>query len=346
MRHNKQRSSVQSFVRSVVIVVGLAVPLYMLLEYTPIDVFVNSVKEQQSLKVASNISEVSERDADREELLSRIRLEAEQLYEAPINAKIDPVWKAIPGYNGIEVDIEKTVAVNQDKPKGADLTYIFREVEPQIKLEDLGAQPIYKGNPKKKMVGFMINVAWGDEFLPGMLATLKEQEVAATFFFDGSWLRKNVETARKICEAGFECSNHAYSHPNMSELSRHKQLEEITKTERLLSEELRIDNKWFAPPSGDYNQLTVDVAHEQGLHTVLWTIDTVDWKKPEPAWIVRRISANLEPGSLILMHPTSSSSQALQDMIRVVREAGYAFGTVSEVLSTDRIVDIETAIDF
>src|SRR5690606_3230314 len=140
------------------------------------------------LKVASNIDS-NQTDAEAE-LLSRIRNGADKLYEAPINAKIDPVWKAIPRYNSLEVEIENTLAANQDKPSNRDITYIFREVEPKINLDDLGAQPIYKGNPKKKMVGFMINVAWGDEFLPGMLETLQEENVAATFFFDGSWLSK------------------------------------------------------------------------------------------------------------------------------------------------------------
>nr|WP_313780651.1 polysaccharide deacetylase family protein [Paenibacillus larvae] len=40
------------------------------------------------------------------------------------------------------------------------------------------------------MAALMINVAWGNEFLPGMLETLRKENVKATFFLDGSWLKK------------------------------------------------------------------------------------------------------------------------------------------------------------
>ena len=42
-------------------------------------------------------------------MLETIMKEAEKRKIAPINAKIDHVWKAIPGYNGIEVDIDETL---------------------------------------------------------------------------------------------------------------------------------------------------------------------------------------------------------------------------------------------
>lgn len=335
---------------TVIVVVGM----YILLEYSPVAQFIAAVQRHPADGDAAawmrggEPKERLDREEDQREeaLLARIRDEAERLREAPIDAKVDRVWHAIPGYNGIEVDLEATLAVNRGKGAAEDLIFVYREVEPKIQLEDLGAHPIYKGNPKKKMVGFMINVAWGDEHLPGMLATLEKEGIQATFFFDGSWLAKNIEQAKEICEAGHECSNHAYSHPNMSRLSRAKQEEEILKTEALLKDELGVENRWFAPPSGDYNQLTVEIAYQHGLRTVLWTIDTVDWKNPEPDWIVRRIAARLEPGSLILMHPTSSAAQALPGMIETIRAEGYAFGTVSEVLSSKRMLDIEGAFDF
>jgi len=323
---------------------------YLVLEWTPAQQYIETVKQQGRFQ-ASPVGQITvqkggQTSDGQEELLERIRQAAERVREEAVNARVDPVWKAIPGYNGLEVDVEKTLKANQGQPQADPLKLVLREVEPDIQLEDLGAYPIYRGNPKKNMVALMINVAWGDEYLPGMLEMLEAHRVPATFFFDGSWLSKHIDTAKQICAAGHECSNHAYSHPNMSELSRSRQAEEIRKTERLLKEELNVDNRLFAPPSGDYNQTTVDVAYELGLYTVLWTIDTVDWKKPDPAWIIRRITTNLEPGSLILMHPTASSLQALEGMIRVIKEKGYVFGTVPDVLSSERVAYIEAALDF
>ena len=49
-----------------------------------------------------------------------------------------------------------------------------------------------------------------------------------------------------------------------------------------------------------------------------------------------KLTKRLEPGSLILMHPTESSSEALQGMIRAIKDKGLALGTVSETLSSKR----------
>lgn len=338
--HQNPRSSRRRhFYRHFYIWTVLIIGLYLLVQYSPVRDYVTAIKLQNEHTsfVSGQYKPGSRSDEEMDKWMEMIKAEATRLKEAPVNAKVDPVWKAIPGYNGIEVDIEKTIQENIKKAGTTEpVEYIMREIEPDIQLEHLGAHPIYKGNPKKKMVAFMINVAWGDEYLPGMIETLRRENVSATFFFDGSWLAKHLDEGREICQLGFECSNHAYSHPNMSTLDRAKQREEIMKTEKLL-ERIGVRNVWFAPPSGDYNQTTVDVAYELGLRTVLWTIDTVDWKKPEPEWIVRRISTKLEPGSLILMHPTNSSSQALEGMIEVIRGRGYAFGTVSDVLSSKRV---------
>lgn len=271
-----------------------------------------------------------------EQLLSDIRNEADKRRIPPIDAKLDRVWKAIPGYNGLEVDVERTYEANSNNRAGEPLKLLYKEVKPSVTLEQLGAHPTYRGNPNKKMVSLMINVAWGNEYIEPILRTLEQQKVKATFFLDGTWLKNNAELAKRIQAAGHEMSNHAYSHPAMSRLGRDAQYREISRTEALLKSTLGVENKWFAPPSGDFNSTTVSIAHSLGLRTVLWTIDTIDWRKPLPSTIVGRIRSKLEPGALILMHPTASTRDAMGDMIALIKERGYQLGTVSETLSSSR----------
>ena len=267
----------------------------------------------------------------------RLLREAEKQRIAPVDARIDRVWKAIPGYNGLEVDIEQTLPLALNLPPDAPIPFVFREIEPAVQLESLPVSPIYRGNRDKPMISFMINVAWGNEHLPGILQTLRDEQVKATFFLDGQWLKANKELAQRIQEEGHELSNHAYSHKNMSQLGRQQAIGEIERTETLLKE-LGVHNRWFAPPSGDYDQETVQIARELGLFTVMWTIDTVDWKKPRPEWIVSKVTRLMEPGALILMHPTSSSAEALPDMIRAAKGRQLAVSTVSETLAPNRVL--------
>lgn len=283
--------------------------------------------------------------AARDRLRQEIAVEAKKVRIDPVNARVDKIWKAIPGYNGLEVDIDKTLALALERPGERPFPFVYREIEPEVTLSDLPANPIYRGNPHKPMVSFMINVAWGNEYIPEILRVLKEENVRSTFFLDGKWLANNEATARMLLDEGHELSNHAYSHKNMSKLSDAAASEEIRKTEALLAE-LGIRNTLFAPPSGDFDSDTVRIAAAQGLQTILWTIDTVDWRKPTPESVVRKITSQLEPGALILMHPTESSSKALPAMIRFAKKQGYSIGTVSDLISEKRVNPVEQMLEF
>ncbi|WP_397376212.1 polysaccharide deacetylase family protein [Paenibacillus sp. sptzw28] len=306
----------------------------------PLSSYVDAIKQgQASATYRLNIAA----DNFSRSLRETIEKEAVKRRIAPIDARMDRIWKAIPGYNGLEIDVEQTYRLMRDAPEHAPIRYVYREVPPTIGLDELGPEPIYKGNPNKPMVALMINVAWGNEYLESMLKTLEKENVKATFFLDGSWLKKNTDAARLIQSFGHELSNHAYSHPDMSKLDRQSAYNQIAKTEALLKSTLGVSNKWFAPPSGDFNKTTIEVAAEQGLKTVLWTLDTVDWQHPQAASIVRKIRTRVEPGSLILMHPTDSSSEALPGMIAAIKQKGLSLGTVSETLSSKRISLVEAA---
>ena len=292
----------------------------------------NEIHSQETLQRMSD-------NKENDPLYRQIKDKAALIRVEPPNAKIDRVWKAIPGYNGLEVDIDETYKHAKAKGNASSITYIFRQLLPEVGLQDLEVQPIYRGNPLKPMVSLMINVAWGNEYIIPMLNTLDQEKVKATFFFDGKWLNSNVELAKEIQKRGHELSNHAYSHLNMSQLSEDKAITEISRTQKLLKDQLGQEPKWFAPPSGDFDSDTVRIAKGQGMYTVLWTLDTVDWRQPSSQSIVNKISEKVEPGFLILMHPTSSSSGALQGMIQAIKEKGLHLGTVSQTLSTERIVE-------
>ncbi|WP_068780761.1 polysaccharide deacetylase family protein [Paenibacillus sp. GM2] len=320
--------------KKLVVIVATTLLVMMLGQFAGIHKFVAGGDPEKGNKLVLGL--LGEQKED-DPLLAQIRAEADKRRIEPIDAVNDRVWKAVPGYNGREVDIDKTYEKAKAAGPGQKLEFVYRELKPKVSLDDLGAVPIFRGNPNKPMAAFMINVAWGNEYITPMLDTLDEANVKATFFFDGSWLKKNTDLALEIQKRGHQLENHAYSHPNMSQLDDSRARLEISKTKDLLKEKLGVENRWFAPPSGDYNQRTVDLAAEQGLKTVLWTVDTVDWQKPAASTIIQKIAQKVEPGSLILMHPTASSRDALKGMIQVIERKGIKLGTVAETLSSERI---------
>ena len=283
----------------------------------------------------SSITTFSETDKD--DLYIEIKNYSDQHKVEPIDAKIDRVWKAIPGYNGLEVDIEASYKNMKPSTDIDTNKIIFKETSPKIHLNDLEPSPIYRGNPEKPMVALLINVAWGNEYIPGILKTLKGSRVKATFFFDGSWVKNNPDLATMISLEGHEIGNHAYSHPDLKQRSRNETMDELIKTNDVIEATLGIKPIWFAPPSGSFNQETIHVADELGMKTILWTVDTVDWKKPATSEMVARVVSGVSNGSMVLMHPTKAVFEGLETMIIDIKAKGYQLGTVSDLMSEKRI---------
>ena len=276
---------------------------------------------------------------DNEILLEQIQNFAQNNTIEPIDAKVDRIWKAIPGYNGLEIDIEKSyLNMSPGESFNEDLL-AYNEISPEVHLKDLPPSPIYKGNPEKPMISLLINVAWGNEFIPIILDTLKKEKVKATFFFDGSWVKKNPDLANKIYKDKHEIGNHAYSHPDLKNYSQQETMNELKKTNDVIEETLGIKPIWFAPPSGSFNQQTITTARELDMLTILWTVDTVDWKKPETSAMVTRVVAEVDNGSMILMHPTKPVAEGLEQMITSFKKKGYQLGTVSDMMSENRITN-------
>lgn len=181
-------------------------------------------------------------------------------------------------------------------------------------------------------VALMFNVYSGAEYIPDILSTLAEKQVKATFFIGGCWAEKNEETLRSIYDAGHEIGSHGYLHRDHSKLDKRGNTEEMTVTHKLISDILGISMTLFAPPSGAYNVVTLDVAETLGYKTVLWSRDTIDWRDHDTDLIVSRATEKTVGGDFILMHPTANTAEALPKIIDRLVGKNLSPGTVSDAL--------------
>ncbi|MBD1373480.1 polysaccharide deacetylase family protein [Hazenella sp. IB182357] len=318
---------VASFFLSVLIVV-------LLTNLEPITAYVDAVKEDQAVAVFQSTSQI-------DPLYDEVKQKASEKERKPIDARVDSVWKLIPGLDGREVNIAKTVAKTKMK-QTKEIQWVYEEISPEVNLEDIKGQPIYRGNADKKAVSIMVNVAWGTQYLPEMIKIFDEENIKVTFFLDGSWLKKHPQEAKMLIENGHEIGNHAYSHPMMSRLSQQEMQNQIQKTEDLIYDTLGVHSKWFAPPAGDFNQHVVKQAEQSNMKLVLWTLDTVDWKATiTPEMMITKIDSKVEAGSLILTHPTDRTVQALPHLIQKIKTKNLKIIPVKELLSSKSIKSIE-----
>ena len=188
----------------------------------------------------------------------------------------------------------------------------------------------YQGN--QDAISFKINVAWGEEYIPEMLAILADNDIKATFFFVGTWVEKFPEKLKEIKAAGHEIANHGYRHYHPKQLSQQQLIDLIKENEKLIEKEIAYKTELFASPYGEVNDNIVKTASSLGYKTIMWTIDTIDWQRPAPEVIVRRVEENLQSGAIILMHPTEVTVEALPEIIDIIQNQGYEFNSISELI--------------
>ncbi len=188
----------------------------------------------------------------------------------------------------------------------------------------------YSGNQESKNISLMINVYWGDEFVGDMLDVLKEKEVSVTFFLGGTWATKNEDLVLRMAKEGHELANHGYSHKDCDKLSVQQTKDEILKTHEIVKSLTGVDMELFMPPSGAYNEQTVEVAKELGYKTIMWSEDTIDWRDQNAELIFERATKNASGGDLVLMHPTQETKKALESIVDFYNNSEFSLVTVSK----------------
>ncbi|MBQ3214051.1 MAG: polysaccharide deacetylase family protein [Clostridia bacterium] len=191
----------------------------------------------------------------------------------------------------------------------------------------------YNGNKENKNISLMVNVYWGDEYLDQMLKIFKDNKIKTTFFVGGSWVAKNNERLLKILGDGHEVGNHGYNHKDHSKLTAEQNRSEINATSELIYSLSGYKMTLFAPPSGSFNKNVLSVASSLNYKTIMWTLDTIDWRDKDENLIFKRATEKADNGSLILMHPTECTVKALQKIISNLKERGFNLTTVSENLA-------------
>lgn len=251
----------------------------------------------------------------------------------PIEPRLDPVFEFVPGLYGLAVDFELSYQ-NMLSHGQFDPNLIAGEAVPyEGNPEDFRQHRIYKGNEHSPYVGLLINVAWGSEELDEILDILDEHNVLASIFFEGKFADNHHEQVRDVLSRGHLIGNHSYSHPaDWLSFSYDEFQEEIVLTNDILRSITGEEVIYFAPPGGAFTEDTIRAAYDQGMYTILWSADSIDWRGEPAHVLVERVMTRLEPGGLILTHPKPETVRALPEIIDRVRGEGLEFRRVDDIV--------------
>jgi probable sporulation protein (polysaccharide deacetylase family) len=235
---------------------------------------------------------------------------------------------------GYEVNLPETVDKIMAASRNEYVSPVYEAVLPDITIEDYPSAIISRGNPIKKQIALMINVAWGTEYILPMLEILEANDALTTFFVVGKWARQNENLVKEICSKGHLLGNHGHTDSVVyTELSQQEMEQGLKEVNDLIGAATGQRPKYFTPHKGEYNALVLETVSRQGMRTVLWSIDTVDWNTPGVEKMKAKILDNLHEGAIVLMHPTADTVILLKEVIPVIKNKGYSFVTLAELFN-------------
>ena len=198
--------------------------------------------------------------------------------------------------------------------------------------------PIYCVETKEPKIALTFDAAWGNEDTQKILEVLKKHDVHVTFFMTGGWVENYPDDVKAILAAGHDLGNHSENHKNMSQLSDAEKKKELMKVHDKVRTLTGYEMFLFRPPYGDYDNAVVNVAKDCGYYTIQWDVDSLDWKDYGVDSVIKTVTEHkhLGNGSIILCHNGAKyTAQALDTLITKLKEKGYTFVPVSELIYRD-----------
>jgi peptidoglycan-N-acetylglucosamine deacetylase len=167
-----------------------------------------------------------------------------------------------------------------------------------------------------------------------LVSILQTNHVPATFFMVGSRVRTAPRAARLVARAGFTVGNHTWSHPKLTRLSDRAIRSELGRTARELAAKGVPRSTLMRPPYGDVDRRVRRDVRALGLATVLWDIDSGDWRGGSTQQIAATILRRLRPhrSNIVLQHDgvrnSPASVAAVPIVVRAARRRGYCFAAL------------------
>lgn len=246
-------------------------------------------------------------------------------------------------FNFNENDLEISFAVYQVGPHSDGEIKI--EI-PEEKLEgivkgeylSIEKEPIQVTNPAKrnlsefkgkKLLAFTFDDGPSDIPTNYLLDNLEKYNARVTFFVLGSRVNTYRNSLKRAYEMGNLIGSHTYSHLNLFKLGDYDILKEINDTNDAIESIIGVRPKYLRAPYGNTNE---HIRSLSNMYSILWDIDTEDWKYKDAEKIKDNIVSHAHDGAIILLHDIYSTSVegALLAMEELKDE--YAFVTIDEMI--------------
>ncbi|MBD5081768.1 MAG: polysaccharide deacetylase family protein [Ruminococcaceae bacterium] len=196
--------------------------------------------------------------------------------------------------------------------------------------------PIYAVSRSDNKIALTFDCAWGNSNTDLLLGLLKDAGAKATFFVTGEFCDKYPEDVKKMYNAGHEIGNHSDLHPHVEGMNINALIEDTRKCSQKIKMITGEEPKIYRAPYGEYDNNVVTTIEGMGMKMIQWSVDSIDWKEPEPETIIKRIEKDTVSGSILLFHnDLENTSLALPQLLTDLKQKGFVFSTVSDTVYYD-----------
>lgn len=234
------------------------------------------------------------------------------------------------------------ITVQARTPRASPLPTVAGGVGERPTLTPLSPEPPITNGDRADPVIALTFDACQDPDLPAgyddeIIRILIETDTPATLFLGGDWMRTHPDETRYLAaQPQFELGNHGWAHIDFATATVEEMIPEIERTQDIMWELAGRQPVVFRFPGGAYTEEALGVVAGSGVRPIEWEVVSGD---PDPditaermiPWVVNQV----QNGSIIIMHMNGRgwhTAEALPTIIEQLREQGFRFVTVSQLL--------------
>lgn len=175
--------------------------------------------------------------------------------------------------------------------------------------------------------------------------TLKRENVKATIFLTGLWVKNYPDEAKMIAKDPlFEIGNHSYSHfafapkcYNLPTINDNEDKKEIESAQKIIYDTTGVKPKFFRFPGGCHEKSDFEIVKNLGFGIVQWDVISGDSYSKNPDQIAKIVESRVKNGSIIVFHISGGpyapeTNKALLKIIPYLKSKGYKFVKISELI--------------
>jgi peptidoglycan-N-acetylglucosamine deacetylase len=178
---------------------------------------------------------------------------------------------------------------------------------------------------------------------PRVLDVLARHDVRATFFVVGERAARAPDVLRAMGEAGHEVASHGWSHTSLWLCGPRRTDREVGRTHAVVAAVTGRAPRHFRPPWGMVNAALFAALGRHDERCVLWSLQPEGLRPASAERQRARVLGGAHPGAIVDLHDAEGTPRAPERLVAMLpptiaglRDAGYGFATVAELLTPQR----------